>query len=93
MGTFYFNLMQRSGFGPEAEAIRAAWKRGDRAGAAKHMSDAMLQALSLTGDQAACLAQLDRLRSAGATLPVLMPPRGATAAMVRRTIELLAPDA
>jgi hypothetical protein len=57
------------------------------------MSDAMLQALSLTGDQAACLAQLDRLRSAGATLPVLMPPRGATAAMVRRTIELLAPDA
>lgn len=92
MGTFYFNLMQRSGFGPEAEAIRAAWKRGDRAGAAKHMSDAMLRALSLTGDEAACLAQLDRFRSAGATLPVLMPPRGATAAMVRRTIDLLAPS-
>jgi len=56
------------------------------------MSDAMLEALSLTGDEDACLAQLDRFRSAGATLPVLMPPRGATPAMVRRTIELLAPS-
>ena len=92
MGTFYFNLMQRSGFGPEAEAIQTAWKRGDRAGAAKQVSDAMLQALSLTVDEAACLAQFDRFLAAGATLPVLMPPRGATAAMVRRTINLLAPS-
>jgi F420-dependent oxidoreductase-like protein len=92
MGTFYFNLMQRSGFGPEAVSIQSAWKRGDRPGAAKLVSDAMLEALSLTGDQAACLAQLDRFRSAGATLPVLMPPRGSTPAMVRRTIDLLAPS-
>ena len=93
MGTFYFNLMQRSGFGLEAEAIQTAWQRGDRAGAAEQVSDAMLEQLSLTGDQASCMTQLDRLQSAGATLPVLMPPRGATAAMVRRTIELLAPNA
>jgi F420-dependent oxidoreductase-like protein len=93
MGTFYFNLMQRSGFGQEAEAIQAAWKRGDRAEAAGQLSDTMLEALSLTGDRATCGAQLDRFRSAGATLPILLPPRGATPAMVRRTIELLAPDA
>ena len=92
MGTFYFNLMQRSGFGPEAEAIQSAWKRGDRAGAAAEVSDAMLERLSLTGDPDACNAQLDRLQSAGATLPVLMPPRGSTPAMVRRTIDLLAPS-
>ena len=93
MGTFYFNLIQRSGFGPEAEAIQGAWKRGDRAGAAEQVSDALVEALSLTRDAAASNAQLDRFRSAGATLPILMPPRGATIAMIRRTIELLAPGA
>ncbi len=92
MGTFYFDLMKRSGFGQEAEAVRAAWTRGDRAGAAERVSDGMLEGLSLTGDPAACRAQLDRLRAAGATLPILMPPRGSTPAMARRTIELLAPD-
>jgi alkanesulfonate monooxygenase SsuD/methylene tetrahydromethanopterin reductase-like flavin-dependent oxidoreductase (luciferase family) len=92
MGTFYFNLMQRSGFGLEAEAIQSAWQRGDRAGAAEQVSDAMLEQLSLTGDRTACNAQLDRLQSAGATLPVLMPPRGSTPEMVRRTIDLLAPS-
>ena len=92
MGTFYFNLMQRSGFGVEAEAVQAAWKRVDRAGAAERVSDAMLDALSLTGDRAACDTQLDCFRSAGATLPILMPPRGATPAIIRRTIELLAPE-
>ena len=91
MGTFYFNLMQRSGFGVEAQAIQAAWKRGDRAEAADQVSDAMLERLSLTGDRDACKAQLDRFQSAGATLPILMPPRGATPPMVRRTIDLLAP--
>lgn len=91
MGTFYFHCMQRSGFGTEAEAIQAAWKQGDRSGAAELVSDAMLDALSLTGDRDHCHAQLDRFRSAGATLPLLMPPRGSTAVMIRRTIELLAP--
>lgn len=91
MGTFYFNLMQRSGFGPQAEAIQAAWKRGDRAGAAEQVSDAMVDVLALTRDPAVCNAQLDRLRAAGATFPILVPPRGATPAMVRRTIDLLAP--
>ncbi|MGH7411955.1 MAG: LLM class flavin-dependent oxidoreductase [Candidatus Methylomirabilis sp.] len=93
MGTFYFNLMQRSGFGPEAEAIQASWQRGDRAGAAAQVSDTMVEKLSLTGDREVCNAQLDQFQSTGATLPILMPPRGVTAAMVRRTIDLLAPDA
>jgi F420-dependent oxidoreductase-like protein len=91
MGTFYFNLMQRSGFGPEADAIQTKWKQGDRAGAADQVNDAMLESLSLTGDQAACHERLGRFRSAGATLPILMPPRGATIDMVRRTINLLSP--
>jgi alkanesulfonate monooxygenase SsuD/methylene tetrahydromethanopterin reductase-like flavin-dependent oxidoreductase (luciferase family) len=92
MGTFYFNLMERSGFGPEAKAIHAAWQRGDRAGAAAQVSDAMLGQVSLIGDPSACRVRLSRLRSAGATLPILMPPRGAPAAAIRRTIETLAPD-
>ena len=91
MGTFYFNLMQRSGFGVEAQAIQAAWKRGDRAEAAEQVSDTMLERLSLTGDRDACKAQLDRFQSAGATLPVLMPPRGVTTEMIRRTLDILAP--
>jgi F420-dependent oxidoreductase-like protein len=93
MGTFYFELMKRSGFSQEAEAIQAAWRRGDRAGAADRVSDRMLEELSLIGDPATCQLKLDRLRSAGATLPILMPPRGSTPAMIRRTIELLAPSA
>lgn len=93
MGTFYFELMKRSGFGQDAETIQAAWSRGDRAGAADRVSDRMLEGLSLTGDPATCRAQLDRLRAAGATLPILMPPRGSTPAMIRRTIDLLAPSA
>lgn len=91
MGTFYFHHMQRLGFGTEVEAIQASWKQGDHSGAAEQVSDAMLDTLSLTGDRDHCHAQLDRFRLACATLPLLMPPRGSTAAIIRRTIEILSP--
>ncbi len=91
MGTFYFELMQAYGFGEEAVRIRARWTAGDREGAAREVSAAMLDALSVTGSAADCRDALDARRAAGLGLPVLTPPHGASVETVKATLAALAP--
>lgn len=63
------------------EPIKEAWKRKDFAAAAKAMPDAVIEALTITGNQDHCLERLNDYRKAGVELPILMPIGDVKAAM------------
>lgn len=93
MGTFYYELMQSYGFAEEAGRIRERWAAGDREGAAGQVSDAMVDALSITGTAAECRRAIEDRRAGGVALPVVVPPQGASVEIVRATLSALAPKA
>jgi len=93
MGQYYYNLFSRSGFQTEADAVRAAWSAGDRTKATAAVSEDMLENITVIGDAASCRAKLDRFRSAGADMPVVAFPHGASTDGIKHTLEALAPNA
>ncbi len=90
---FYGNMLAKSGFAGEVEAIRAAMKARDVAKAEKEVSDSMADATTLCGRPEACRERLAEYHRAGATLSVVFPnPVGESrAAASARAIEGLAP--
>lgn len=90
---FYGNMLARSGFTADVEAIRAAWRRKDVAAAEAAVSDAMADAVTLVGDPAACRERLAAYQAAGATLAIVFPnPVGESrAAAVERMLSAFAP--
>ena len=93
MGQYYYNLFSRSGFQDEADAVRQAWAAGDRTKATAAVSEDMLENITVIGDAASCRAKLDRFRSAGADMPVVAFPHGASTDGMKHTLEALAPNA
>jgi alkanesulfonate monooxygenase SsuD/methylene tetrahydromethanopterin reductase-like flavin-dependent oxidoreductase (luciferase family) len=69
----YNRLMAESGFPEAAQAIRAAWERGDREAAARAVPDAMIDATSVVGTPAECRARLEAYRRSGIALPIISP--------------------
>jgi probable F420-dependent oxidoreductase len=69
----YANFLRTSGFAPEIDALQAAWKAGDRAGAVRQISPRVLDALGVIGPEAACRARMQAFASAGLTMPVVVP--------------------
>ncbi len=95
MGAFYNRLMRQFGWEPQAARIRAEWRRPNRAGraaAAAAVTDEMVDATSAVGSRVQSRERLEEARSAGVTLPILMFPFGASKALMRGTLEALAPD-
>ena len=92
---FYGNMLAASGFRPEVEAVRAAWRTRDVAAAERAVSDEMADAVTLAGDPAHCRERLSAYRMAGATLTIVFPnPVGESrAAAVERTLVAFAPRA
>ncbi len=90
---FYGNMLARSGFANEVEAIRAAMKARDVAKAEREVSDAMADAVTLCGGPEACRERLAEYERAGATMTIAFPnPVGESrAAATIRAIEGLAP--
>jgi alkanesulfonate monooxygenase SsuD/methylene tetrahydromethanopterin reductase-like flavin-dependent oxidoreductase (luciferase family) len=89
---FYGNMLAASGFAAEVEAVRAAWRSRDVAGAEAAVSDAMADAVTLVGDPARCRERLAAYQAAGAALVIVFPnpvgePRAAT---VARALEAFA---
>ena len=93
MGTYYFDLFRRYGYVEESARVREAWEAGDRDRAASSISDEMLDNITIIGDRADCLRKVERYRQAGADMPVLSFPHGATPEAMERTLEALAPSA
>jgi 5,10-methylenetetrahydromethanopterin reductase len=91
----YNRLIAESGFADAAERIRAAWRAGDRAAAARAVPDALVASVSVSGKPAECLERLRLYGSAGVTLPIVFPAVDPVNAKisVMRAIEGCAPFA
>jgi alkanesulfonate monooxygenase SsuD/methylene tetrahydromethanopterin reductase-like flavin-dependent oxidoreductase (luciferase family) len=90
---FYGNMLAKSGFSSEVEAIRAAMKARDVAQAEREVSDAMADAVTLCGRPEACRERLAEYERVGATMTIAFPnPVGESrAAASMRAIEGLSP--
>jgi probable F420-dependent oxidoreductase len=75
----YASFFRSSGFGAEVDALDAAWRAGDRAGAVKQVSPRVLDGLGVVGDEAFCGKRIAEFARAGLTEPVILPfaPAGA----------------
>ena len=69
----YASFFRTAGFGAEVDAVNAAWKAGDRAGAVKQISPRFLDGLGVVGDEAFCRARIAEFARAGLTMPVVVP--------------------
>jgi probable F420-dependent oxidoreductase len=69
----YNRLLAENGFPDAARAIQAAWRAGDREGAARAVPDALAGAVGLVGTAPECRARVDEYRAAGLTLPIISP--------------------
>ena len=93
MGTYYNDLFRRYGYVEESARVREAWEAGDRERAAQSITDEMLDNITIIGDRDDCLRKVEKYRQAGADMPVLSFPHGATPEAMERTLEALAPSA
>jgi probable F420-dependent oxidoreductase len=76
----YNRMMAEYGFATEAAAIAAAWARGDRETAEHAVSNAMIDATSVSGTPEQCRDRLEAYRQSGIDIPIISPfARGADA--------------
>lgn len=69
----YARSFTRAGFGQAVQAIRAAHRAGDRAGALAAVPDEMVDAINVVGDQALVAATIGAYQRAGVDVPVVFP--------------------
>lgn len=69
----YARSFTQAGFGAAVQAIRAAHRAGDRAGALAAVTDEMVDAIDVVGDEALVAATIDAYRRAGVDVPVVFP--------------------
>lgn len=69
----YARSFERAGFGDEVAAIREAHAAGDRAAALAAVSDRMVDAIDVIGDEDTVLSTMRSYANAGVDVPVLMP--------------------
>ncbi|MFX0125608.1 MAG: LLM class flavin-dependent oxidoreductase [Candidatus Hodarchaeota archaeon] len=86
MGTFYFEIIKRYGYGNEANKIRMAFQAGDRETAAKHVSQDMLDRITVVGPPEFVIARYNELRKLGTNIPVVMLPHNCTPELAMDTI-------
>jgi probable F420-dependent oxidoreductase len=82
----YARFFADCGFAEEVEAVNAAWKAGDRAGAVKGISERVLDGLGAVGSADFCREQINAFARTGATpvvLPFAPPGDAARASMLR----------
>jgi alkanesulfonate monooxygenase SsuD/methylene tetrahydromethanopterin reductase-like flavin-dependent oxidoreductase (luciferase family) len=69
----YASFFRSAGFGDEVDAVNAAWRAGDRAGAVKQVSPRLLDGLGVVGPPAFCRERIAEFARAGLTQPVIVP--------------------
>ena len=72
----YNRLMAESGFPDAAQAIKAAWDRGDRDAAQRAVPEALIDAVAVAGTAPECRARVEEYRRAGLALPIISPRGG-----------------
>jgi alkanesulfonate monooxygenase SsuD/methylene tetrahydromethanopterin reductase-like flavin-dependent oxidoreductase (luciferase family) len=69
----YANSFTRAGYGSAIQAINAAHRAGDRAGALAAVPDVMVDAIDVVGDEALVRETISAYRHAGVDVPVIFP--------------------
>jgi probable F420-dependent oxidoreductase len=69
----YAAFFRRAGYADEVDAVRTAWKAGDRAGAVTRISPRMLDGLGAVGSGDVCRERIAEFAKAGLTMPVVFP--------------------
>jgi 5,10-methylenetetrahydromethanopterin reductase len=84
----YAQAFARAGFSDEVEAVRTAYASGDRAAAVAGVSDRMLDAISIVGDEKLVASAVAAYRQAGVDIPVVFPvvPRNDRTGAVESTL-------
>ena len=87
----YARFFRQSGYEPEIDALNAAWRGGDRAGAVTQLSARVLDGLGVVGEEAFCRARVEEFARAGLTMPVIVPfsPDSAPLPSLLRTLRAL----
>ena len=65
MGVFYHQYMHRIGFGADADRVRQAFQARDRDGAARLVTDEMVDAMTIIGTPTQCRDQIQAFFDAG----------------------------
>lgn len=93
MGDYYTELLSRYGFGEDCKKISALYQdKATRSQAALAVPDAMIEALTISGDPMQCIAELKRRRSFGVDLPILNLPTDVPWEMTEMFIRGMAPQ-
>jgi alkanesulfonate monooxygenase SsuD/methylene tetrahydromethanopterin reductase-like flavin-dependent oxidoreductase (luciferase family) len=69
----YNRLIAESGFPEAAQAIRAAWERGDREAATRAVPDAVIESTGIVGTAVECRERIEAYRHSGIALPIINP--------------------
>jgi 5,10-methylenetetrahydromethanopterin reductase len=69
----YNRMMAEHGFATEAAAIAEAWSRGDREACERAVSDAMIDATTVSGTPDQCRDRIEAYRQSGIDLPIISP--------------------
>jgi probable F420-dependent oxidoreductase len=72
----YNRLLAEAGFPDEVRRIKEAFDAGDRAEAARRVTDALVDAVSAAGTPVECRAKVDAYRASGIALPIISPRVG-----------------
>lgn len=92
MGDYYIELLSGFGFAEECKRIAELYKdKETRSQAAAAVPDRMIEALTISGDPEACLAELARRRSFGVDLPIMNLPTNMPWEVVEQFIRVMAP--
>lgn len=93
MGDYYKELLSGFGYKAECDRIEALYRdKATRGQAADAVTDAMIDALAVTGDPKQCVAELRRRREFGISLPILNLPSGMPWEVVEMFIRAMAPN-
>jgi alkanesulfonate monooxygenase SsuD/methylene tetrahydromethanopterin reductase-like flavin-dependent oxidoreductase (luciferase family) len=92
MGDYYVELLSGFGFADDCKRIAELYQdKATRPQAAAAVSDEMIEALTIAGDPAHCIAELERRRGFGIDLPILNLPTDMPWEMVEMFIRAMAP--
>ena len=69
----YASFFRSTGFADEVDAVNAAWRAGDLAGAVTQVSPRFLDGLGVVGPEAFCRERIAAFTRAGLTQPVILP--------------------
>jgi alkanesulfonate monooxygenase SsuD/methylene tetrahydromethanopterin reductase-like flavin-dependent oxidoreductase (luciferase family) len=90
MGTFYRDVVARFGFADDALRIHELWQSGHRKEAVQAVSINLISQLAFAGSADECRKQLDAFRNAGADMPVIVIPHGASREIFTKTLQAFA---